>query len=299
MCVLTQTHINADVYTNTCVWSVSHHSANHRASFLSLTSKLSVSSSTNEAELNLLSISPVFTQPVFPECPLCAEPYGRDWGGRHKLGLSPASQGHHIQVRGGPPASGGLSSLLPRASLGECRRKAGSKFLSGDNVRASGGQAACLILGTHRTLGFPAGLRSARVPSGDSGCLWQGLGPLPDMLTAKAAAQPSGVSHQAGHTRNACLPAVPPVCWLAFVHAASKKVHGTSLPDARPLFQPCHALHCGLHGLLPGNEGPDLLLYVYYPSAMPGQAPHLRAESQTNNLLARTGWLGDPKGPYL
>lgn len=182
---------------------------------------------------------------------------------------------------------------------GGCRLKAGSKFLSGDNVRASGGQAACLILGTHRTLGFPAGLRSARVPPEDSGCLWQGLGPLPNMLTAKAAAQPSCVSHQAGHTRNACLPAVPAVCWLAFVHAASKKVHGMSLPDARPLFQPCHALHCGLHGLLPGNEGPDLLLYVYYPSAMPGRAPHLRAESQANNLLARTGWMGDPKGPYL
>ena len=157
-----------------------------------------------------------------------------------------------------------VDTVIPVAESqpGGCRLKAGSKFLSGDNVRASGGQAACLILGTHRTLGFPAGLRSACVPSKDSGCLWQGPGPLPNMLTAKAAAQPSCVSHQAGHTRKACLPAVPAVCWLAFVHAASKKVHGTSLPNARPLCQPCHAMHCGLHGLLPGNEGPDLLLSI-------------------------------------
>ena len=89
------------------------------------------------------------------------------------------------------------------------------------------------------------------------------------MLTVEAEAWPSRVSHQAGHALNACLPAVPPVRWLGFIHTASKDVRGTSLPDAPPLRPPCHALRCGLLRLCPSNEGPGLLHNAYYPNAMP------------------------------
>lgn len=67
--------------------------------------------------------------------------------------------------------------LLPKPGGG--RLQAGSKLLSGDGILATGGQATCPVLGTHRTLGFPAGFRSVGSPAGDSGYLWQGPEPLP------------------------------------------------------------------------------------------------------------------------
>ena len=107
------------------------------------------------------------------------------------------------------------------------------------------------------------------------------------MLTVEAASWPSRVSHQASHTLNACLPAVPPIHWLGFIHTASKDVCGTRLSDVPPLRPPCHALRCGLLRLCPSNEGPDLLHNAYHPSAMPRRTLSWELGKQ----LAAQEWL--------
>lgn len=145
-----------------------------RAQFLYLTSKLKVSPKTNEEQMGFLSLLRVFTQPIFPKYPLCAGPDAQCRGGRHRLGLSPASQEHpRLLGRGGP-----------RARHRHCQESAWDmQAQSRLPTPASGvklpvqlcappGSWTCLQLEVYR---WPR--------------LSAGPGPLPDLLTVEAPAQ--------------------------------------------------------------------------------------------------------------
>ena len=80
---------------------------------------VSVSPNTNEAKLNHHSASPVFTQLVFPEYPLHAGSYGRDWW-KAQMGAQPSLSGAPYPGQRRATSHGTQSSLLPRASLCVC-----------------------------------------------------------------------------------------------------------------------------------------------------------------------------------
>lgn len=124
-------------------------------------------------------------------------------------GLSPAPQEHQLQ---------GSEHSHPccQESPWGCRLKADSKLLSGGGLPASGNQAAGTVLGAHRTLGYPSGLRPAGGPARDSGPL-AGPGTSPQLphsgnsSTAFLSIQ-AGVRHLSGPVLTPCLPAIPAVC---------------------------------------------------------------------------------------
>lgn len=118
------THINTDVHDNTHMWMGCIPALCYQE-HPSFPSSLSVSANTNEAELDVLSI--------FPESPLCAEPYPGDRGGRHSLSGAP-----YAGQRGGHEPSDIVIPVV-KSPPGGCELKEGSKPLSGDGVGASGG----------------------------------------------------------------------------------------------------------------------------------------------------------------
>ena len=91
--------------TYMCGWGMSHHFANQKhPSFPSLPTQVSALTQMRQnciivqrllCSLNQYFLSTHYMQGLMPGT-----------GGRHKWGLSPASQGHHTQGRGGPWAMG-------------------------------------------------------------------------------------------------------------------------------------------------------------------------------------------------
>lgn len=130
--------------------------------------------------------------------------------------------------------------------------QAQSRLLSGDGIPASRGQTSCLLLGSPRTLSFPAGLRSVDSPARDSGYTgWaQGLSPTSSEWKQqhRISEQSSGYE-SASRTNTACLPAWHPSSVLVWPcpHGFQKSPqHEPSRGLALLSALPCPALYCAL-----------------------------------------------------